>query len=220
MKMVMNAPDRQSPDDFVGPGKDDSPLAAFDFDGTLTVRDSFNAFLRWRAGALGYLAGMARLGPAALAWMGDRDLTRFKAAMVRVFLTGVRRAELEAQAEAFAERAAPRLFRPDALETWRRLRDEGARLVIVTASPETVVAPFARRLGADGLIGTRLAFDAEDRVAGLAGLNCRGPEKVVRLKAAFGDRVRLIAAYGDTAGDRELLALADRGYLRVFKGRP
>ena len=27
-----------------------APIVAFDFDGTLTVRDSFTAFLKWRAG--------------------------------------------------------------------------------------------------------------------------------------------------------------------------
>ena len=26
------------------------PIVAFDFDGTLTIRDSFTEFLRWRAG--------------------------------------------------------------------------------------------------------------------------------------------------------------------------
>ena len=53
------------------------------------------------------------------------------------------------------------------------------RLVIVTASPDLVVAPFARGLGADNLIGTQLCFDEQDRVTGaFLGPNCRGPEKV------------------------------------------
>jgi phosphatidylglycerophosphatase C len=91
--------------------------------------------------------------------------------------------------------------------------------VIVTASPETVVAPIARGLGADALLGTRLAFDAGDRITGdFEGENCRGPEKVRRLRAAFGDDVRLEAAYGDTDGDKEMLALAEEQGMRVFNG--
>ena len=84
-----------------------------------------------------------------------------------------------------------------------------------------MIAPFARRLGADRLIGTRLRFDARDRVAGgFEGLNCRGPEKVVRLEAEYGPDVRLAAAYGDTSGDVEMLERADQGFMRLFKARP
>lgn len=200
---------------------DDRPIVAFDFDGTLTVRDSFTAFLRWRAGEAAYAAGLARLAPALVAYLGHRDRGRLKAAAVRVFLRGLPRDVLAKEAREFAAAATADLFRPDALLAWRRHRRDGARLVIVTASPEEVVGPFAKGLGADLLLGTRLAFDAQGRVAGaFAGENCRGQEKVRRLRAAFGDEVRLLAAYGDTSGDREMLALAERPGMRVFAGRP
>jgi phosphatidylglycerophosphatase C len=51
-----------------------------------------------------------------------------------------------------------------------------------------------------------------------AGANCRGPEKVRRLREAFGDDVRLEAAYGDTDGDKEMLALAEEQGMKVFNG--
>ncbi len=197
------------------------PIVAFDFDGTLTWKDSFMAFLRWRAGARGYAAGMARLAPAAFAYLGHRDRERLKAKAVREFLKGAPRAELEAQAQRFASERARRLLRPDATEVWKRWQRQGARLVIVTASPETIIAPFARGLGAERLIGTRLAFDDQDRVTGdFIGANCRGPEKVIRLKGAFGDDMMLEAAYGDTDGDREMLAMAETPGMKVFAGRP
>jgi phosphatidylglycerophosphatase C len=91
----------------------------------------------------------------------------------------------------------------------------------VTASPTFVVAPFARGLGADGIIGTELAFDAMGRATGgFNGPNCRGPEKVARIHATFGPEVVIRAAYGDTSGDTEMLAAADEPYYRVFTGRP
>ena len=197
-----------------------APVAAFDFDGTLTTQDSFLAFVAWRAGPARFAIGLATLAPAALGYLIGRDRGRLKAALVRRFLKGARRAALEADAEAFAERHASGLLRDDALEAWRGWRARGARLLIVTASPEPVVAPFARRLGADLLIGTRLAFDAGDRATGdLDGPNCRGAEKARRLRAALGQEVRLSAAYGDTAGDREMLALAEEAGMKVFKGK-
>jgi phosphatidylglycerophosphatase C len=197
------------------------PVVAFDFDGTLTVRDSYTAFLKWRAGPRRHAAGMIRLIPAALAYLVHRDRGRIKAAATREFLRGVPRERLEADARAFAERFSRSLLRPDAMATWKRWRGEPVRLAIVTASPELVVAPFARGLGADVLIGTKLVFDGQDRVTGAFSTpNCRGPEKVVRLKAAFGPDFELKAAYGDTGGDREMLAAAELPGYRVFKGTP
>lgn len=211
-----------------GPGIDpktdtpsDRPVVAFDFDGTLTIKDSFTTFLRWRAGPLRYALGLVRLAPSALAYLGHRDRGRIKAAATREFLRGVPREQLEADARAFAETVFARLFRPDALAAWTQWRDEPVRLVIVTASPDLVVAPFARSLRADALIGTELAFDAQGRATGdFATPNCRGPEKVTRLTAAFGPGLNLKAAYGDTSGDREMLAMAKSAGYRVFTGTP
>jgi phosphatidylglycerophosphatase C len=197
------------------------PVVAFDFDGTLTSRDSFIAFLAWRTGALGLAAGLAVSVPAFLAYGLHRDRGRLKAAVARRFFGRARRDQLEAEARRFAAERFDMLIRPDALKCWRDWRERGARLYIVTASPDILVAPFAQRLGADGLIATRLAFDAEERFAGaLDGANCRGQEKVARLHAALGPDLRLEAAYGDTRGDREMLALADSPGLRVFTERP
>ena len=71
------------------------PIVAFDFDGTLTVRDSFTAFLRKRAGRRRWALGLVRLAPATAAYAGDRDRGAIKAAAVKEFLQGVTRAELE-----------------------------------------------------------------------------------------------------------------------------
>lgn len=197
------------------------PVVAFDFDGTLTIRDSFTAFLRWRAGAGGWALGLVKMAPAVAAYARDRDRGRIKAASVKEFLKGVSRAELEADAETFAGEVWDRFMRPDALKVWNDWGKRGAHRVIVTASPETTVAPFARRLGAEGLLGTHLAFDSADRITGAFDTpNCRGEEKVRRLRAAYGDDVHLTAAYGDTSGDTEMIAAADEKGFRVFSGRP
>jgi len=201
--------------------RDVRPIVAFDFDGTLTVRDSFTAFLAWRVGRGRHLAGLARLAPALVGYLSDRDRGRLKAAAVREFLAGLPSAALEQEAQAFARATAASLLRPDALETWRRWGAQGALRVIVTASPELTVAPFARDLGAEALIGTLLAVDAEGRITGdLASENCRAEQKVLRLRQRFGPDVRLAAAYGDTSGDTQMLSIAvERGY-RVFKAKP
>lgn len=199
-------------------GRETRPIAAFDFDGTLTVRDSLNAFLTWRFDTRRLILGLARLAPAAASYLVHRDRGRLKGALLGEFLAGETEAEFRASADRFARERFEKLIRPDALACWEDWRRKGALRVIVTASPEPLVEPFARALGADLLLGSRLAVAPNGRVLGpLAGPNCRGPEKVVRLKAAFGEDVRLAAAYGDTNGDREMLAIAASPGYRVFK---
>jgi phosphatidylglycerophosphatase C len=211
--MGLPVPERQSP----GP----RPIVAFDFDGTLTTRDSFTLFVAWRAGPIRYGLGLLRLAPEIVLYPILRDRGRLKASAIREFLSDLTVPQLADAAEAFAQAWSERLLRPDALAAWSQWRDKGAVMTIVTASPEVLIAPFARRLGADHLIGTKLAADKNDRITGaIDGENCRGPEKVRRLMGQFGTDSVLAAAYGDTSGDREMLAMAaERGY-RVFKGKP
>jgi phosphatidylglycerophosphatase C len=198
-----------------------APLVAFDFDGTLTARDSLIAFLAWRAGFGGAMIRGAALLAPALAYAWRRDRGRLKSAMIRSFLGGVSLDTARDDARRFARDQAPRLLRPDALAAWKAWRDRGAHLVIVTASPEFLVSPFGDALGAERVIGTRLTVDADGRITGaLDGANCRGTEKVRRLTQAFGAPLDLAAAYGDTGGDAEMLAAARETGFRVFKGRP
>ncbi|MGA0607068.1 HAD family hydrolase [Phenylobacterium sp. VNQ135] len=198
-----------------------APIVAFDFDGTITTKDSFTTFLKWRAGPVRWWLGCLQLVPAALAYLVHRDRGRIKAAAVSVYLRGVPHDRLQADADRFAELFAAKLFRPDALATWRRWQERGARMVIVTASPDIVVSPFGHGLGADLVLGTQLSYDAENRVLGaFSGPNCRGPEKVVRLHEVFGPDLRLAAAYGDTSGDTEMLAIADEPGFKVFTAKP
>src|SRR5438270_9937464 len=86
---------------------------AFDFDGTLTWRDSFIAFLIWRAGPASFALGAASLAPAALAYALWRDRGRFKAAAARRVMKGVPRAEIENQAMRFCDQRFDKLMRPD-----------------------------------------------------------------------------------------------------------
>ncbi len=194
------------------------PVVAFDFDGTLTCTDSLNALLKWQAGHVGFAFAGIRLIPALLAYAVRPDRGALKAALLRDLWRGRPLDQIEAEAEAFADVAFDRLIRLDALAAWQRWQQEPVTLGIVTASPALTVAPFARRLGADFLIGSELAQNADGAVTGLDGPNCRGEEKVRRLEALFGPDFTLLAAYGDTGGDREMLARAREGHYRLFRG--
>ena len=209
-----------APEDRPGPAR---PLAAFDLDGTLTRRDTLMPFL---ARAIGrdrayraVLASSLPLARAAVLGGAQRDVA--KAAVLRRVLAGVPLAALAEAAESYADHVVARGLRPDvrARVDWHRA--EGHELVLVSASPELYVTPIGRRLGFDEVLATRLEVDAAGVLTGrLLGANCRGPEKVARLRAWRGDAVVLAYAYGDSSGDREMLALAATATHVGRSGRP
>lgn len=196
-------------------------IVAFDFDGTLSIRDSFTAFLKWRVGPMVWAAGLVQLIPAALRYVVDRDRGAIKAASVDLFLKGLSRKQINDEAERYASAIYDRFMRPDALACWEDWGKKGVHRVIVTASPETTIEPFARRLKADNLIGTRFEFDADDNLTGrFSTPNCRREQKVLRIREVYGDDVRILAAYGDTSGDEQMIEAAEEKGFRVFTGRP
>lgn len=190
-------------------------VAAFDFDGTLTHRDSVVPFLRRIGGAMPLGARLLSrphrlLGPAV---RRDRDRLRELASFAA--FRGRARADIGRHAAEFGQWLLEHRLRPDTVARLGWHRDAGHRVVLVSASYEVYLEHVGRALGVDGVLATRLEADPDGVLTGrLDGPNCRGAEKVVRLRgwlAELGvgrDGVELFA-YGDSAGDRELLAFAD-----------
>jgi phosphatidylglycerophosphatase C len=190
------------------------PLAAFDLDGTLTRRDTLMPFLLRAIGRnRTYRALLASSLPLArAAALGGPHRDRAKAVVLQRVFGGLPLAALAEAAESFADHVVAHALRPDvhARVDWHR--EQGHELVLVSASPELYVTPIGRRLGFDAVLATRLEVDADGRLTGrIEGVNCRGPEKVVRLREWRGESVTGAYAYGDSAGDREMLALAATG---------
>lgn len=195
----------------------DRQLAAFDFDGTLTRRDTLFGFLRFAFGDLAVGAALARVAPTvARARVGrlpdgiePRDAG--KEALLRTLFAGRPATWLAARGEAYADTLARRL-RPDMTERLAWHRDAGHDLVIVSASLRTYLDHFGRAHGFDQVIAVELEVGDDGRLTGgLVGPNVRGPEKEVRLRAWLEDRPPYgeLWAYGNSSGDRELLAMAD-----------
>src|SRR5207248_701156 len=183
-------------------------VAVFDFDGTLTRRDTLLPFLRRTRGAS--RTSMALLA-TSLSMVRDRD--RAKEAFLHRLLVGQDVEELRAAAEVFADVVIKRGLRSSVLERVQWHTAEDHELVIVTASPELYVSPIGERLGFDAVLGTRLETDGNGRLTGrLQGRNCRGTEKVERLRAWLGDGEVTLYAYGDSSGDRQLWESADHAY--------
>jgi phosphatidylglycerophosphatase C len=194
------------PDPGAGPGR--PGVAAFDFDGTLTERDTLVPFLR-RA------CGLWPIVPAAIAARRAPGRDAFKVALIGELFRGWPAERLDSLGRSYVPALLARLRR-GALERLAWHRRKGHAVVIVSASLGTYLRPLADRLELDGALAVELVADGGGMLTGevVGGLNNRGPEKVVRLKAWLdarygpGTEVELWA-YGDSPGDAELLAIAD-----------
>lgn len=195
----------------ITPPRHDSVVAAFDFDGTLSTRDNLVPFLCRVAGTGAVLRTLAASG-ARLSGRGRGSWSRnaLKSEVVRRLLTGFDADRLEALGRAFAFEILRRHLRADAVERVDWHRTQGHRLVIVTASFGVYVRPVAEQLRFDAVIATELEVGDDTRLTGrLVGGNVRGPEKARRLEEWLDNARAYVWAYGDSAGDRELLARAD-----------
>lgn len=200
------------------PGARTSVVAAFDVDGTLTRRDTLLPFL-WRvAGPLQFVGYTIRLLPVLLRYaLGQIPNGKAKERVLGQFLGGRSVAEIERVARAFATETLPRLLRTEALERLRWHRRKGHRVVLVSASPELYLRPWAETEGIDTVLATRLSTEAGRLTGHFDGENCYGPEKRRRLRAAVPDLDDVdVYAYGNSRGDRELLDMADHAFYRSF----
>jgi phosphatidylglycerophosphatase C len=191
-------------------------VAAFDFDGTLTPRDSLVPFLRHACGDAAVLrAGVRRLPLLAAAGAGWVSRDRAKEAVLLPLLGGRPVEEVRALAEEYAGRLLRSGIDPRMRERLEWHRRRGDEVVIVSASLELYLAPVGRALGCEAVLATRLEVDAGGRLTGrLAGGNVRGPLKAARLDEWLGGVPAEVWAYGDSDGDRELLARADHRFRR------
>lgn len=193
-------------------------VAAFDFDHTLLKGDSMRAFFRFYLGDWKFFQGLAQLSPKVLGFLAGRnDRVETKEAILRYFLAGKSSDELFEAGEDFAEKVLPRLERKVAMKRLEWHQKGGHLCLLVTASMDIWTHAWAKKNGL-ALISTRSHFDEDGLFTGkIQGENNWGPGKEKNLKAFLDQKnVNQIYAYGDSSGDREMLAMADYPFYRTF----
>ena len=186
-------------------------VAAFDFDGTLTRRDTLLPFLASYAGRTQMLSALALSAPGG----GGRDA--LKERLLTRVLGGRALAEIVDAGNAFGAEVARAGIAPEMRSRLAWHRREGHEIVIVSATLDVYLDEVGRALGVEHVLCTKLDVDQAARVTGkLEGANCRGAEKAARLRAHV-DEATVLWAYGDSGGDREMLAMAHHP-VRVRRG--
>ncbi|WP_109698003.1 HAD family hydrolase [Chitinophaga deserti] len=193
-------------------------IAFFDFDGTITRKDTLFEIIRFHKGKAALYAGMALLSPLLVLFkMKVISNQRMKEIVLRFYFNGTPVAAFQEQCDAFCRERLPELLRPKAVNAIAWHQSEGHAVYIVTASAENWVRPWAEKLGVP-VLGSRLAIE-DGRITGLLqGKNCNGDEKVCRIRESVKlTPYQTIYAYGDSSGDKEMLELAQHKGFREFE---
>lgn len=197
---------------------DTSTLVLFDFDGTITTKDTLIEFVRFYKGRRKYCTGMLMLAPM-LALFALRIIPNWKAKQLFLahYFRGESQANFHSRCLAFSAKLLPQFIRPGALKALKAYRDANATVAVVSASAENWVKPWCDQ---QGILCLATKLEVKDGLitGKIEGRNCYGDEKVCRIKEHFDlTKFQTIIAYGDSSGDKEMLELAHQRHYKPWR---
>lgn len=193
-------------------------LVLSDFDGTLTTADTILLFIQFVNGKMSLWCSLLLFSPfLVLMKLGLYSNERMKERFISYHFKGISLNTFQEKCTLFAQKHA-HIMRKQALPTLQSFIDEGAEVVIVSASVDLWVRSFFTSMPQITVLGTQLQVNNGIITGKLASKNCYGAEKVRRVKALYPTKTNhYIIAYGDTKGDDELLNYADEKHYKPFR---
>lgn len=193
-------------------------LALFDFDGTVTTKDSFIDFFVHVYGWKKIFFLFVLFFPLELLYfLKFYPGKKLKELFFSRLIKGWNIERFENEALDYYKNQMPAILKASALKQIELYKSSGADVVLVSASPTQWLKPFTDGLGID-LIATELEIKDGTFSGKIKGENCRGQEKVERIIKKYDLSIyHTVYAYGDSNGDREMLEISTKGFYRVFK---
>jgi HAD superfamily hydrolase (TIGR01490 family) len=192
-------------------------LALFDFDGTITRKDSFFEFIKYYKGNVSLIVGIIILSPILLLYK-TRIIKNWKA-KEKVFTYFFKYEPFEkfsSKGKEFSLKILPEMIKPKALETIFEHKRNGDRVLIISASYENWLIDWCNSLNIE-LIGSKIEVRDGVVTGKFDGKNCYGIEKVTRLNQYLDiSQYFEIYAYGDSKSDWPLLELANHRFYKYF----
>lgn len=197
-------------------------IYCFDFDGTLTTSDTLLEFIKYAKGRGRFLMVFLMYSPL-LVLMKLHLYPNWKAKQ-QIFahlFAGMRIEKFDALCHGFAEENQ-HLLRPKGITLVHEALVAGAQVFIVSASIDNWVRPFfdIRNLKGVQVLGTQIEVEDGKLTGRFKSNNCYGKEKVHRIAEVLKSFERSeyeIEAFGDSRGDKEMLAFADKGHFKPFR---
>jgi HAD superfamily hydrolase (TIGR01490 family) len=193
-------------------------IAFFDFDGTITTKDSLLDFLLFKFGKTKTYLRLLLVSPYYVLYMLKLiPVQTAKQKVLQQFFRNMPVEEFEKSCNDYTTAVLSSLIRKKAAHEIELLKEKGATIVIVSASAEDWIRPWAKTIGAD-VVATRLQVKDGKITGKIEGKNCRGKEKVTRIHEAYDlSNWDEIYAYGDTKSDKPMLELATIKLYKPFR---
>ena len=192
-------------------------VAFFDFDGTITFKDTFIEFIKYYKGIPKFLLGMLLLSPILILFK-LKLIRNWKAKeiVLSYFFEGENIEKFKNKCNNYSSSRISKITRKKALEYIEIHKKSNHDIFVVSASAEMWLSKWCEKMEIK-LISTKLEIENSNLTGKILGKNCYGIEKVKRIKEEIDlDKYNLIFAYGDSRGDKEMLEIADYPYYRFF----
>ena len=187
-------------------------IATFDFDGTITRKDTLWEFLKHTHSPLQIAGNFILVFPYVLLYkIGLMNNGKAKQKLFSVFYRNWTIEHFNSYCNSF-QPIIDNCIRPDIYQTFKKHLSAGHKVIIVSASIENWITPWAMKEGVDTVIATRIEVSPQKKLTGqFVSQNCYGKEKVRRLQQMFPERNNYtLIAYGDSKGDLEIQDMADK----------
>lgn len=191
-------------------------LYCFDFDGTLTYKDTMFMYLKFYDPTKFRLQFLRHVPLFILLKLKLAETEKVKKSFIGSILKGQTREKIEKKSLQFFEAHYPKIVRENALDFIRNIDRENTQSLMVTASLDIWAKPFADAFQMQ-LVSTKAEFKNGIFTGNFIGRNCNGKEKLERIQSEISDtRYDKIIAFGDTSGDKPMLAWANEGHYQFF----
>jgi len=194
-------------------------IAVFDFDGTITRKDTLLEFIKFSKGNCRFYLGFLLFSPLLVA-MKLKIYPNWKAKqkLFSYFYKDISIEQFNEWGNGFSAEI-DKIVRQKAIETIKSHKEKGVKVIIISASVENWIKPWAKKTGIDIILATKIETDKNGLLTGkFLTKNCYGQEKVNRLLEVFPNRNNYkFIVYGDSRGDKELIEFADEGFYNKFK---
>ena len=193
-------------------------IVFFDFDGTITTDDSLLKFIRFVVGDRRFLLGLVVLSPMLVLYkLKLISNSKAKQYMLSWFFKGMSKEAFLKVANEYSLVHIDKILRPKAIEKINWHKNQGHKVVVVSASIECWLRPWCEKNGLE-LIATKLEIKDDIVTGKLLSKNCYGVEKVNRIKEIYNLKdFEYIYSYGDSSGDKQMLELAHEKFYKPFR---